>query len=114
MIIFFKNGTSLNLTNDPREACSNADVIVTDTWVSMGQEAEKAGRLKSFSGYQVDTKVGYSRVRLTDLIQQEVKITLLKFSDEWGSKIWDLLRHTRLWLLYFSKFSAPTIAFLAF
>lgn len=52
-----ENGTSLNLTSDPREACCNADVIVTDTWISMGQEAEKAGRLKSFAGYQVDTKM---------------------------------------------------------
>jgi len=45
------------LTDDPREACSNADVVVTDTWISMGQEEEKAARLKSFAGYQVDNKV---------------------------------------------------------
>ena len=77
MIIFFKNGTSLNLTNDPREACSNADVIVTDTWVSMGQEAEKAGRLKSFAGYQVDAKVGNSSDGLTDHIQQGVNYQLV-------------------------------------
>ena len=49
----------MNFTDDPREACSNADVVVTDTWISMGQEEEKAARLKSFSGYQVDTKVYY-------------------------------------------------------
>lgn len=49
----------MNFTDDPREACSNADVVVTDTWISMGQEEEKAARLKSFSGYQVDTKVCY-------------------------------------------------------
>ena len=55
---YFKNDTSLNLTNDAREACANADVVVTDTWISMGQEEEKAARLKSFEGYQVDTKVG--------------------------------------------------------
>ena len=77
MIIFFKNGTSLNLTNDPREACSNADVIVTDTWVSMGQEAEKAGRLKSFAGYQVDAKVSNSNDGLTDHIQQGVNYQLV-------------------------------------
>lgn len=52
-----ENNTSLNLTDDPREACSNADVVVTDTWISMGQEEEKAARLKSFAGYQVDTKL---------------------------------------------------------
>ncbi|CAH3032733.1 unnamed protein product [Porites lobata] len=52
-----ENKTSVNFTDDPREACSNADVVVTDTWISMGQEEEKAARLKSFSGYQVDTKL---------------------------------------------------------
>ncbi|KAF8582405.1 hypothetical protein K439DRAFT_1413350 [Ramaria rubella] len=40
-------------TTDPREAVSGADVVVTDTWVSMGQEAEKAQRMRDFSGYQV-------------------------------------------------------------
>lgn len=49
-----ENKTSVDLTNDPREACLSADVIVTDTWISMGQEEEKAARLKSFAGYQVD------------------------------------------------------------
>ncbi|KAG6809166.1 hypothetical protein H0H92_001342 [Tricholoma furcatifolium] len=38
---------------DPREAVAGADVVVTDTWISMGQEAEKAERLKAFNGYQV-------------------------------------------------------------
>ncbi|EIN04470.1 ornithine carbamoyltransferase 1 [Punctularia strigosozonata HHB-11173 SS5] len=39
--------------SDPREAVHGADVVVTDTWISMGQEAEKAQRLKDFQGYQV-------------------------------------------------------------
>lgn len=38
---------------DPKEAVKNADVVVTDTWISMGQEAEKEERLKAFAGYQV-------------------------------------------------------------
>ncbi|KAI0315410.1 Aspartate/ornithine carbamoyltransferase [Amylostereum chailletii] len=38
---------------DPREAVHGADVVVTDTWISMGQEAEKEQRLKDFQGYQV-------------------------------------------------------------
>ncbi|KAI0045043.1 ornithine carbamoyltransferase 1 [Auriscalpium vulgare] len=38
---------------DPREAVKGADVVVTDTWISMGQEAEKEQRLKDFQGYQV-------------------------------------------------------------
>ncbi|KAL4071973.1 Aspartate/ornithine carbamoyltransferase [Scleroderma yunnanense] len=38
---------------DPKEAVKGADVVVTDTWISMGQEAEKAQRLQDFAGYQV-------------------------------------------------------------
>jgi len=38
---------------DPKEAVRGADVVVTDTWISMGQEAEKAERLQAFKGYQV-------------------------------------------------------------
>ncbi|VDC00449.1 unnamed protein product [Peniophora sp. CBMAI 1063] len=38
---------------DPREAVKGADVVVTDTWISMGQEAEYAQRVADFAGYQV-------------------------------------------------------------
>ena len=44
-------------TNDPKVAVKNADIIVTDTWVSMGQEEEKQQRLKDFAGYQVTHQV---------------------------------------------------------
>jgi ornithine carbamoyltransferase len=47
-------GTSVSLTNDPRAAAQGADLIVTDTWASMGQEEEKAQRLKDFAGFTVD------------------------------------------------------------
>lgn len=50
-------GTVVNHTTDPREACAGAHVIVTDTWVSMGQEDEAKQRLKDFEGYQVNDKV---------------------------------------------------------
>jgi ornithine carbamoyltransferase len=39
--------------NSPEEAVKNADIIVTDTWVSMGQEKEMQERMKAFAGYQV-------------------------------------------------------------
>ncbi|EXJ85881.1 ornithine carbamoyltransferase, mitochondrial [Capronia coronata CBS 617.96] len=45
-------GTLLE-TNTPEEAVKGANIIVTDTWISMGQEEEKAKRLQAFSGYQV-------------------------------------------------------------
>jgi ornithine carbamoyltransferase len=43
----------LTQTHIPEEAIKNADILVTDTWVSMGQEAEKVERLKAFDGYQI-------------------------------------------------------------
>ena len=48
-------GTSAKLTttNVPEEAVKDANMIVTDTWVSMGQEAEKAQRIRQFAGFQV-------------------------------------------------------------
>jgi ornithine carbamoyltransferase len=43
----------LSETTSPLEAVKDADVIVTDTWVSMGQEEESQKRMKAFAGYQV-------------------------------------------------------------
>jgi ornithine carbamoyltransferase len=42
------------LTDDPREAVEGADVVNTDVWTSMGQEAETEARAKAFAGYHVD------------------------------------------------------------
>src|SRR4029079_569757 len=39
---------------DPREAVAGADVVVTDTWISMGQEAERERRLRDLEPYRVD------------------------------------------------------------
>ncbi len=41
-------------TDDPAEAVRDADVLYTDTWVSMGQEAEKQKRLPEFAGFCID------------------------------------------------------------
>ena len=49
-----ETGAKLILTNDPIEAVIDADVIVTDTWASMGQEAEHDKRKKIFVPYQVN------------------------------------------------------------
>lgn len=48
------SGANLIITNDPKAAISGADVVTTDTWVSMGQEDEKEKRIKDFAGYCVD------------------------------------------------------------
>jgi ornithine carbamoyltransferase len=47
-------GGELVLTADPAEAVDGADVVATDVWASMGQEAEAAQRRESFAGYTVD------------------------------------------------------------
>jgi len=44
-------------TEDPKQAAANADVIYTDVWISMGQEAEKQRRLKAFAGYQINSQL---------------------------------------------------------
>ena len=49
-----KSGARITLTEDPVEAVSGADVVYTDTWVSMGMEAEKEERVKIFMPYQVN------------------------------------------------------------
>ena len=49
-----KSGAKLLFGDDPVAAVSGCDVVTTDTWVSMGQEEEKAQRVKDFEGYQVN------------------------------------------------------------
>ncbi|WP_025155444.1 ornithine carbamoyltransferase [Leifsonia aquatica] len=50
-------GGSVAVFTDAAAAAAGADVVVTDTWVSMGQEAEKAERLATFGDYQVDAAI---------------------------------------------------------
>ena len=49
-----ESGGSVTVMHDPKEAVKGVDVVYTDTWASMGQEAEKEIRKKAFVGYQVD------------------------------------------------------------
>ena len=51
------SGSQIQLTRDPYEAAKDADVIYTDVWTSMGQEAEAEKRRLAFSDYQVDNKL---------------------------------------------------------
>ena len=49
-----ESGAKIIITNDPKEATKDATVVTTDTWVSMGQEEEKAERVAKFEGFIVD------------------------------------------------------------
>lgn len=52
-----KNDSQIIETDDPQKASSNADIIYTDTWISMGDEKEKEKRLNIFPKYQVTAKI---------------------------------------------------------
>lgn len=50
-------GHRITLTQDPKQAATNADLLVTDVWTSMGQENEVSERKKLFADYQVNRKL---------------------------------------------------------
>ncbi len=49
-----QSGAEIHLLKQPEEAVKDADVVYTDVWTSMGQEAEAVKRRKAFAGYQVN------------------------------------------------------------
>jgi ornithine carbamoyltransferase len=50
-------GSKITITHNPVEAIKDADVVVTDVWTSMGQEAETEKRLKDLEAYQVNNEL---------------------------------------------------------
>ncbi|MCX5736830.1 MAG: ornithine carbamoyltransferase, partial [candidate division NC10 bacterium] len=48
------SGARLTVTHDPEAAVRGADVLYTDVWTSMGQEEDRARRLKDFHGFQLN------------------------------------------------------------
>jgi ornithine carbamoyltransferase len=103
-------GGSVLLTNDPREAAAGADVLYTDVWASMGQEAESDERALVFPAYRLDQeKVDVARPDVTVLHclpahrGQEITAGVI---DGPHSAVWDQAEnrlHTQkallLWLL---------------
>jgi len=54
LVMAQESGATITFGHDPKVAVDGANVVTTDTWVSMGQEDEKEVRLKAFEGYMVD------------------------------------------------------------
>jgi ornithine carbamoyltransferase len=50
-----KSGAKLEIVHDPSTAVKDADVLYTDTWVSMGQDEETGARRKAFAGFTIDS-----------------------------------------------------------
>jgi len=55
--ISLQSGAKINIVRDPIEAVKDADVVYTDVWVSMGDEAEKEVRERIFRKYQVNSEL---------------------------------------------------------
>lgn len=51
------SGAKISILNVPKEAISGADVVASDTWISMGQEDEKERKVKNFAGFCIDKKM---------------------------------------------------------
>lgn len=51
------NGCHVGFTYSPQEAVEGCDIVITDTWLSMGDEDEKEKRLHDFQGYQVNDQL---------------------------------------------------------
>lgn len=54
---FANDNKDFFMTNKPLEAATDADVVITDVWTSMGEEAEREKRMVAFQGYQINDEV---------------------------------------------------------
>ncbi len=96
------SGARILYTSDPSEACKGAEVIATDTWVSMGDEAQQAKRLKDFEGYQVTELLGSVAKSgwkfLHCLPRKKYEVSDEVFYNPKRSVVWDEAEN-RLWTL---------------
>jgi ornithine carbamoyltransferase len=86
-------GGSVIVTGDPRAAVADADVVATDTWVSMGQEDERAARERPFLPYAVTPELlshaAPGAVVLHCLPAYRGKEIAAEVLDAPGSAVWD-------------------------
>lgn len=55
--VAMSTGSTIEIVDDPSRAARGADIIYTDVWVSMGEEAEQQRRLRAFKAYQVNARL---------------------------------------------------------
>ncbi len=86
-------GARCEITRDPQQAVEGADLVVTDTWISMGQEEEKARREQAFDGYMVDRammeRAGADALFLHCLPAYRGKEVAAEIIDAPDSVVWD-------------------------
>jgi ornithine carbamoyltransferase len=86
-------GGSVSVTNDPVAAATGADVLATDTWVSMGQEEEQSARSEVFRPYAVDdaalARAGDGAVVLHCLPAYRGREIAASVIDGPASAVWD-------------------------
>jgi ornithine carbamoyltransferase len=93
-------GGSVDQVTSPTDAVKDADIVYTDVWASMGQEAEAAERAKVFAGYQVNpalmAKAGSGAKFMHDMPAhpgEEVSAGMLEHAssiafDQAGNRLW--------------------------
>jgi hypothetical protein len=59
-----KSGARIQILNDPVQAVTDASIVYTDVWASMGQEAETEDRATVFADYRVDRELMSQRTRM--------------------------------------------------
>jgi ornithine carbamoyltransferase len=83
----------VRIVRDPAEAAAKADVVTTDVWASMGQEAEQAVREKAFKGFKVDEalmkKAADGAIFLHCLPAHRGEEVSAKVIDGPQSRVWD-------------------------
>jgi ornithine carbamoyltransferase len=52
-----RSGSRIAVVDDPKEAAVDSDVLYTDVWISMGEEKERAKRLRAFRGFQINSEI---------------------------------------------------------
>ncbi len=101
-------GSRVNFSHDPAQACQDADLVVTDVWISMGQEEENERRLRDFAGFNVTEEL-MSRARADALFMHCLpahrgeEVTAGVIDGRW-SVVWDEAEnrlHTQKALLEF-------------